>query len=233
MREVEQVQGRTSVESDLRIVLFTSRPSVGTLFASLGGRRSSAVTTTAFDATTAAISPASRAAVDASVVVVDASLDPAEALELCVQLRALQPQLRIGLLFCCPHAASSNSLRPFLDAGVGSFLDLQLSAAQTLACLRAIARGEDVVRLHLSEASSRALFGSQVTTEQLSADDLTLLRLVALGMTDHEIGDKMCLSHHTIKHRIERLRRRQHARNRIQLAALAGRLESMRHVSLS
>ena len=89
------------------------------------------------------------------------------------------------------------------------------------------------MRLHLSEASSRALFGIQSDNEQLSADDLTLLRLVALGMTDHEIGDEMCLSHHTIKHRIERMRRRQHARNRIQLAALAARMESMRGVRLS
>jgi two-component system, NarL family, response regulator DevR len=169
----------------------------------------------------------------ASVAVVDASCDPAEALELCLALRTVQEELRIGLLYCCQHASTPDSLRPFLDAGFGSFLDLQLSAEQTLGALRGIARGDNVMRLHLSEASSRALFGSQVTGEQLSADDLTLLRLVALGMTDQEIGDEMCLSHHTIKHRIERLRRRQHARNRIQLAAHAARLESMNEVGLS
>ncbi len=94
-------------------------------------------------------------------------------------------------------------------------------------------RGEDVVRLHLSEDSSRALFHGQHAHTPLSDDDLTLLRLVALGMTDNEIGAQMCLSHHTIKHRIERLRRRQHARNRIQLAAFAARLERMRGVRLS
>jgi DNA-binding NarL/FixJ family response regulator len=45
-------------------------------------------------------------------------------------------------------------------------------------------------------------------------------------MTDHEIGGEMFLSHHTVKHRIERLRHRANARNRIQLAAWAGgRLE--------
>jgi two-component system response regulator DevR len=228
----EEVQGRTSAGSDLRIVLFTSRPSVGTFFASLD-RRSVSVSATTFDASPEAVTPAARAVTAASVAVVDASVDPAEALEVCRRIRALHAQLRTGVLFCCPHAASSSSLRPFLEAGVGSFLDLQLSAAQTLAALRAIARGEDVVRLHLNEASSTALFGNQPNGEDLSDEDLTLLRLVARGMTDHEIGAEMCLSHHTIKHRIERLRRRQHARNRIQLAALAARLESMRHVSLS
>ena len=110
---------------------------------------------------------------------------------------------------------------------------MQLSAEQPLSALRAIARGEDVMRLQLSEDSSRALFGGQNADEQLSADDLTLLHLVALGMTDHEIGDEMCLSRHTIKHRIERLRRRQHARNRVQLATFAARLESLHGVACS
>jgi DNA-binding NarL/FixJ family response regulator len=137
----------------------------------------------------------------------------------------VREDLRIGILFCCPHAASPESLRPFLSAGIGSFLDLQLSAEQTLAALRGIARGEAVVRMQLSEATSTVLFNGHSKDEQLSADDLVLLRLVSLGWTDAQIGGELCLSHHTIKHRIERLRRRVHARNRIQLAAFAGRLE--------
>jgi two-component system response regulator DevR len=230
--EVEPTPGRTSVRHDFRVVLFTDRPSVSTFFASLGGRRASAVSTFVVDAHASALARASSSVMAASVAVVDA-LDPAEALEICATVRALQPELRIALLYCCPCAASSDSLRPFLDAGIGSFLDLQLSAEQTLGALRAIARGEDVMRLHLGADASRALFGGQPEVEQLSADDLTLLRLVALGMTDQEIGEEMCLSHHTIKHRIERLRRRQHARNRIQLAAFAARLESMNRVRVS
>jgi DNA-binding NarL/FixJ family response regulator len=59
------------------------------------------------------------------------------------------------------------------------------------------------------------------------------MHLVALGLTDHEIGVEMCLSRHTIKHRIERLCRRQHARNRVQLAAIAGRLERSRGGALT
>jgi DNA-binding NarL/FixJ family response regulator len=167
------------------------------------------------------------------VAVVDASLDLLEALDLCAQLRARRADLRICILFCCPHAATADSLRPFLDTGICSFLDLQLSAEQTLAALRTIARGEDVVRLRLSEEASTALFGSQGKDEQLSSEDLALMHLVALGWTDQEIGLQMCLSRHTIKHRIERLCRRQNARNRVQLAAIAGRLERSRGTALA
>jgi DNA-binding NarL/FixJ family response regulator len=191
----------------------------------MGGRGPSAVSTTTVDVSVSAVTRASRAVMAASVSLVDASCDHAEALGVCQELRALRHDLRIGILFCCPHAASPESLRPFLATGIGSFLDLQLSAEQTLSALRGIARGEAVVRMQLSEATSTVLFNGHTKDEQLSADDLVLLRLVSLGLTDAQIGGELCLSHHTIKHRIERLRRRVDARNRIQLAAFAGRLE--------
>jgi DNA-binding NarL/FixJ family response regulator len=214
------------VGNGFRIVLATGRPSVATFYVALGSRNSNGgVTTTAFDLGELGMARVSRAVMTASVALVDASLDVLEALDVCRQLRVQREDLRIGILFCCPHAATADSLRPFLDAGICSFLDLQLSAEQTLAALRTIARGEDVVRLQLSEEASTALFGNQGKEEQLSSADLELMHLVALGLTDQEIGLQMCLSRHTIKHRIERLCRRQHARNRVQLAAIAGRLE--------
>jgi DNA-binding NarL/FixJ family response regulator len=207
---------------------------VATFFESLGSRNTNGgVMTTAFDLGDLATARVSRAVPTASVAVVDASLDLLEALDVCQQLRVRRDDLRIAILFCCPHAATADSLRPFLDTGICSFLDLQLSAEQTLAALRTIARGEDVVRLRLSEEASTALFGSQGKDEHLSAQDLALMHLVALGLTDQEIGLQMCLSRHTIKHRIERLCRRQHARNRVQLAAIAGRLERSRGAALT
>jgi DNA-binding NarL/FixJ family response regulator len=52
---------------------------------------------------------------------------------------------------------------------------------------------------------------------------LQLLELVAYGRSDREIGALLHLSPHTVKHRIERLRDALGARNRIELAAWAGR----------
>jgi DNA-binding NarL/FixJ family response regulator len=210
------------VGSEFCIVVATGRPSVGDFFAALG-RKSSAVSTTTFGISAAAVERAARAVTAASVAIVDGSIDPVEALVVCGALGAQRADLRIGILFCCPHAATPESMRPFLAAGIGSFLDLQLSAEQMLTALRAIARGESVVRLR--EDTSAVLFNNHSADEQLSADELALLQLVALGSTDQEIGVHMCLSHHTVKHRIERLRHRLNARNRIQLAAYAGRME--------
>jgi DNA-binding NarL/FixJ family response regulator len=221
-------QGNPLMGSEFCIVAVTGRPSVAAFFGSLARPSSNAVTTTTFDFSASAVGRGAKSVMGASVAVVDASIDPVEALDICLQLRTLRADLRIGVLFCCPHAAMPDSLRPFLAASIGSFLDLQLSAEQMLAALRGIARGETVVRIQLREDTSKVLFNGHDTGERLSDADLELLRLVALGSTDHEIGVALYLSHHTVKHRIERLRSRLHARNRIQLAAVAGRLEGAR-----
>jgi two-component system response regulator DevR len=215
----------TPGNGDFRILIASVRPSVAAFFAALGNRSSKSVSTTRVELNPTAVARASRAVASASVAIVDASIDPGEAVAVCRQLRTPRADLPIGILFCCPHSATTETLRPFLDLGIGSFLDLQLSAAQTLAALRGIARGEGVVRLQLSRETSAALFNGHDEGERLSDDELVLLRLVATGMTDLEIAREMFLSHHTVKHRIERLRHRAHARNRVQLAAWAGRLE--------
>ena len=46
---------------------------------------------------------------------------------------------------------------------------------------------------------------------------------MAAGLPDHEIGRRLHLSPHTVKHHIEQLRGELGARNRIELAAWAGR----------
>jgi DNA-binding NarL/FixJ family response regulator len=216
------------VDGRFHLVLGSERPGVATWFATLGGRNSNGITTTTFDFSEIGRAHVARAVMTASVVVVDASLDSTAALDVCRRLRALREDVPFGVLFCCPHAVRAESLRPFVEEDIGSFLDLQLSPEQTIAALRSIARGEDVVRLQLSRDSSTKLFRGG-TEDQLSTEDLTLMGLVALGLTDNEIGLEMCLSRHTIKHRIERLCRRQNARNRVQLAAMAGRLEGRRN----
>jgi two-component system response regulator DevR len=230
---VDVTQERTEAQDAFRIVLGTERPGVAAFIASLGVRNSRDVTVTTFAFDEISRAAVSRAVMTASVVLIDASLDPPACLDVCRQLRARRDDLRFAILFCCPRAARSGSMRLFLDEGIGSFLDLQLSREQTVSALRSIARGEDVVRLALSRDSSAELFGGQALDDHLSDEELMLMNLVALGLTDQEIGTEMSLSHHTIKHRIERLRGRLHARNRVQLAAVAGRLQASQRAAAS
>ncbi|HEV7807054.1 MAG TPA: LuxR C-terminal-related transcriptional regulator [Solirubrobacteraceae bacterium] len=204
--------------TQFRIVVATDRPAVGSFFAGMGRRNSDGVSTTIVDPTPNEGARRARAVAAASVAVVDSSRD---ALAVCAELRLQRPDLPIAILFCCPSAATPPQLRSFVSIGIASFLDLQLSPERALNVLRAVARGEDIVLLQLAGEAVVAMFDGRNDSEQLDHDELILLRLVAAGMSDNEIGGQMYLSPHTVKHRIERLRHRAKARNRIQLAAWA------------
>jgi DNA-binding NarL/FixJ family response regulator len=206
----------------LHISVAASRPAVLTFFTDLQ-HQDPGILVTALPLDTRAIGAASEALSAASVAVVDASVDETEALEVFEEMRAQRPTLPIGVLFCCPHAANAQRLRAFVAAGAGGFLDLRLSTEETLGALRGLARGRGIFHLQLGKGSSTALseaLGGTTRTE-LSDHDVGLLNLVKLGLTDFEIGRALFLSPHTVKHRIEKLRRRAQARNRVQLAAWA------------
>ena len=214
---------------ELHIVLAAVRPPVRAFFEDMC-LQDSDVRVTGLPLNSRVVAAASETLSSASVGVVDASVDATEALAVFRAMRAQQPNLPIGVLFCCPHAAKAHRLRAFVAAGAGGFLDLRLSAEETLAAVQGLARGMGVFQLQLAEGSSTALSEAlgDVGPTQLSDPDKGLLKLVMLGLTDSEIGRQLFLSPHTVKHRIERLRRRAQARNRVQLAAWAAHQDTRR-----
>jgi len=222
---------RARTEPGFGVVAISGRPTVQAFFAEMARQFEPAVSITLFPLDTFAVAAAFDAVAAADVAVVDASVDRADAIAVCETLRAMRPRLPMSAVFCCPHSATSADLRGLLAAGVEALMDLQLSAAETLRVLRGVARGRGAFHLQLAAGSSLSLvelLGEERSEEVLTDHDLGLLRLVAAGLTDHEIGSQLYLSHHTVKHRIDRLRRRVRARNRIQLAAWAGSQEALR-----
>jgi two-component system, NarL family, response regulator DevR len=225
--------GRSELRTPPRfgVVTISSRPTVYAFFTELAREYEASVSVTLLPLDASAV-PGAREAVEAAdVAVVDASVDRADAIAVCNALRLLRPRLPITAVFCCPHSATSGDLRGLLAAGVDALVDLQLSSAETLRVLRGVARGQGAFHLQMAAGSSVSLIqllADERAAEELTDHDLGLLRLVAAGLTDHEIGRQLYLSHHTIKHRIDRLRRRVRARNRIQLAAWAGSQEALR-----
>jgi DNA-binding NarL/FixJ family response regulator len=222
---------RAPREPSFGVVVISGRPAVQAFFAEMGRQYAPSVSVTMFPLDSSAVAAAFDAVAAADVAVVDASVDRVDAIAVCTTLRAMRPQLPMSAVFCCPHSATSADLRGLLAGGVEALVDLQLSAAETLRVLRGVARGQGAFHLQLAAGSSLSLvelLGDERGEEVLTDHDVGLLRLVAAGLTDHEIGRQLYLSHHTVKHRIDRLRRRVRARNRIQLAAWAGGQEALR-----
>jgi DNA-binding NarL/FixJ family response regulator len=231
--EMAETDGRSEPRpaAGFGIVAISGRPTVHAFFAEVGREDASSLHVTLLPLDSCAVASAFDTVAAADVAVVDASMDRADAIAVCETLRAMRPKLPISAVFCCPHSAMSADLRGLLSAGVEALLDLQLSASETLRVLRGVARGQGAFHLQMAAGSSVSileLLADERAADDLSDHDVGLLRLVAAGLTDHEIGRQLYLSHHTVKHRIDRLRRRVRARNRIQLAAWAGSQEALR-----
>jgi DNA-binding NarL/FixJ family response regulator len=205
------------------VVVMSGRPTVCAFFAEMARTHVCAVWVELLPLDAHAVAAAEAQLAAASVAVVDASVERAEAIAVCNAIREQWPKLPVSAVFCCPHAATATDLRGLLAAGVEGLMDLQLSGAETLRLLRGVARGQGAFHLQTADGSTTSIVEllAKERESELTDHDLGLLRLVAAGLTDHEIGQQLYLSHHTVKHRIDRLRQRVRARNRIQLAAWA------------
>jgi two-component system response regulator DevR len=228
--EISQRRGRRTKEP-LLVVVFTSRPAVRALFSEIGRDEQHAITTHNASLEAAAVEGAADAVTSAGVAVVDPCADHAEAIAVCEEIREIRPRLPISSVICCAYAATSADLRELIAAGVQGVVDLQLSPSDTARLLRCVARGQGAFHVQLAagpRCSLAELLTNQDEMQEFSRSDQDLLRMVAGGLTDHEIGAQLYLSRHTVKHRIDRLRRRVQARNRIQLAAWAASQDALR-----
>jgi DNA-binding NarL/FixJ family response regulator len=106
---------------------------------------------------------------------------------------------------------------------MASMLDLRSSQEELASALEAIVAGDSVLDVRVGWRN-RPLLRDIFAREDPRADlDLRMLELLALGLPDHEMGRRLHLSPHTVKHHVESLRWELGLRNRIELAAWAGR----------
>src|SRR5919201_5660747 len=158
----------------------------------------------------------------ADVAVVDVAVDPAAGAADCLELHHNWPDLPIAALICCPHAVTPWALQRLLAGGVSAIIDLQMGRDETARTLESVARGASVLHLQLRRGHRQFLRDLPSGAPRVEAQ-ARLLELVALGLPDHEIGRRLFLSPHTVKHQIEQVRRELSVRNRTELAAWAGR----------
>jgi DNA-binding NarL/FixJ family response regulator len=162
--------------------------------------------------------PRATSTADADVAIVDT--DGGGSVEAVRSLLRERPELPIAALVCCTHCVDADTLRELLAEGICGVLDLHGTPEITRRELEALADGTSVLHIRLGQSLLRELLASKPPLLGLQAD---VLALVAQGLRDREIGARLHLSPHTVKHRVEQLCRTVGARNRIELAAWAGR----------
>src|SRR5436190_2516589 len=214
------------------LLLVTNRPAVRVFLENLGQSATPPFVVRPVPASLDALAAHSEHVATAMAAVVDATPDPVATIQICQELRTRRPSLPLAALLCCPHSVTPWHLRTLIAAGVSNLLDLQATAEEVLRVLQSVARGNVVLHVQLTNghgallediAAGKELNGETGSGRLPTRTSAQILELLVHGLSDQEIGDQLHLSPHTIKHHIDRLRGELGARNRIELAACAGR----------
>ncbi|MGH3519635.1 MAG: response regulator [Haloechinothrix sp.] len=169
-----------------RVVLVDDHPLVLEGLARALHRRAMNVVGTFVDAPSAL---SFRAAHEVNLLVVDLRLGEQSGVSLIGEARRRYPGLKIALLtsFEEPRAAAAA-----VRAGASGVLIKASASAEICRQLREVARGALLVDARLAAAVL-------TPRESLSAKEIAVLNLVADGLTNRGIGERLHLSHHTVK----------------------------------
>jgi DNA-binding NarL/FixJ family response regulator len=163
-----------------------------------------------------------------AVVVLDSRLPDASAAEICEALTELLPSTPIIVL---SELGDESSVAAAVDAGARAYLlkdadDLDLAAA-----VERVLAGESVIDPRAAAALIDSRRGAGDPT--LSRQELKVLRLVAEGLTNPEIGTRLFLSRHTVKEYLSHVMRKLEVGNRIEAVRRATELGLIEGVARS
>jgi DNA-binding NarL/FixJ family response regulator len=159
-----------------------------------------------------AIGLASRSSPD--IILLELELADRSGAEICAALVDRHPNLPVIVISARRDEAS---VRSALDAGARGYL---LSDDEDLDLGRAVERALAGERV-LDPQIAGLLLDGDGARPKLSAQELKVLRLVAEGLTNPEIGARLYLSRHTVKEYVSHAMRKLEATNRIEAVRTA------------
>jgi DNA-binding NarL/FixJ family response regulator len=157
------------------------------------------------------------------VVLLDARLPDMAGPEVCRDLCEALPDVAVAIL---TTFTDDDLVRECVRAGAKGYLLKEIPRLDLAASIRLLASGESVVdRKVLPQVMAVARQSAQLEDpdQPLTERQRVILRLVADGLSNREIADRVHLSELTVKSYIEDLLKQLGARNRVHAAILATR----------
>jgi DNA-binding NarL/FixJ family response regulator len=162
------------------------------------------------EACTADEAVAAAAQYHPEVVLLDAKLPDRPAAEVCGALLEESPSTAIIVL---SQRGDEASVGAAIEAGARAYLLKDVDDLDLAGAIKRVLAGESV----LHPRAAAALIDSRKGGDEpkLSRQELNVLRLVAEGLTNPEIGARLYLSRHTVKEYLSHAMRKLEASNRI------------------
>lgn len=125
------------------------------------------------------------------VTLMDLRMPVMEGVEAIRRIRAIDPQARVVVL--TTYDADEDIARA-LEAGAKAYILKDIAASELVSCVRQVLAG----RTYLAPAAAAKL-AERVTQVQLTPRELSVLRLMADGLSNKEIGVELSISERTVK----------------------------------
>ena len=143
-----------------------------------------------------------------TVVLLDLKLTTgpqADGLDLCRELTRTHPGLGVLVL---TTFVEDRLVVEAVQAGALGYVVKDVDTTELVRAIRAVARGESAFDPRSASAMARTLSGATTDRERLTERELEVLRLLARGLSNREIGRELFISETTVKFHVGNLMRK-------------------------
>jgi len=159
------------------------------------------------EATTAAEAIDMALSLEPDVVLMDVRLPDESGIEACRRIRSKKPDIRVLML---TSYSDDEAIFSALMAGASGYLLKQIDAQQLRQAITAAGRGETILdstasRSMVERVKSIARGDAARGIDSLSEKEAMILALIAEGLTNQEIADRICLSEKTVRNYVSSL----------------------------
>ena len=162
------------------------------------------------------------------VVVLDVRLPDGSGIEACREIRARWPGVRVLML---TSFADDEALFSSIMAGASGYVLKQIKGTDLVDSVRRVGRGESLLDPEMTARVFRRIRGEEPDDPllaRLSKQERRILELIAEGLTNRQIAERMFLAEKTVKNYVSNVLAKLDMGRRSEAAAYAARLEARR-----
>lgn len=156
------------------------------------------------------------------VVVLDISMPDMDGIETTARIKKSSPHTQVVIL---TFLAGDQYSFPALRAGAVAYLLKNIRMDELAEALRCAARGEATFHPQVAARLLQHIRGEQsedsLFLASLSDREMDVLRLIACGLTNSKIAQRLTISEHTVKGHVGNIRTKLQIANRVHLAVFA------------
>ncbi|MDQ6840277.1 MAG: response regulator transcription factor [Actinomycetota bacterium] len=162
------------------------------------------------------------------VVLMDVRMPRLSGIEATQKIRELVPTVQILMLTV---SDDEDDLYEAIRAGANGYLLKEVSIEDVPEAIRAVTRGESRISPNMASKlltefkslADRADQRQEAPAPSLTARELDVLKLVARGMSNREVGDTLFISENTVKNHVRSILEKLHLHTRMEAAMYAVR----------